>query len=49
MPRDDRESWHDRPLPDLTAQFATDVRRGLLPQEVATRRQQWGPNEIRTG
>jgi Ca2+-transporting ATPase len=49
MPRDDRASWHDRPLSDLTAQFATDVRRGLLPQEVAARRQQWGRNEIRTG
>jgi hypothetical protein len=26
-----RESWHDQPIPVLTAQFRTDVQQGLAP------------------
>jgi Ca2+-transporting ATPase len=47
MRRDTRESWHDQPISDFTAQFGTDVQQGLTPQEAAQRLQQFGPNELR--
>ena len=47
MPRD--ASWHDQSIPELTAQFATDVVRGLTSQEAAARLQQWGANALRKG
>jgi hypothetical protein len=49
MPRDLLDSWHDKPLHDLTAQLSTDVLLGLTPQEAAARLQHWGPNALRTG
>ena len=47
MPHDTRESWHTRPIANLTAQFGTDVQQGLTCQEAAQRLQQGGPNELR--
>ena len=47
MHRDTRESWHDQPIPTLTAQFHTDVLHGLTPSEAARRLQQCGPSELR--
>ena len=47
MPHETRESWHTRPIANLTAQFGTDVQQGLTCQEAAQRLQQGGPNEIR--
>jgi Ca2+-transporting ATPase len=49
MPRDLLDSWHDKPLHDLTTQLGTDVRLGLTSQEAASRLQHWGPNALRTG
>src|SRR4029450_9960995 len=47
MDHDTRESWHDQPIPILTAQFRTDVQQGLTPSEAAQRLQQCGPNALR--
>ena len=47
MPHETRESWHTRPIANLTAQFGTDVQQGLTCQEAAQRLQQGGPNELR--
>ena len=47
MHPDTRESWHTRPIADLTAQFDTHVQHGLTCQEAAQRLQQDGPNELR--
>src|SRR5882724_4244592 len=47
MHRDTRQSWYDRPISDLTAQFGTDVQQGLTLHEAAQRLQQCGPNELR--
>ena len=48
MAHDTRASWHDQPIPVLTAQLRTDVQQGLTP---ARRRQHgcntWGPNALR--
>jgi Ca2+-transporting ATPase len=41
------ESWHVRPIGDLTTQFGTDVRHGLTTQAAAQRLQQCGPNALR--
>src|SRR6266568_6128516 len=49
MLHDTRVSWHDQPIPALTAQFRTDVQHGLTPSEAAQRLQHDGPNELRTG
>jgi len=47
MDHDTRESWHDQPIPALTAQLRTDVQHGLTPAEAAQRLQQFGPNALR--
>jgi len=47
MHRNTRESWHDQPIPTLTAQLHTDVQHGLTPAEAAQRLQQDGPNALR--
>src|SRR5215510_13274120 len=47
MDHDIRESWHDQPIPILTAQFRTDIQQGLTPSEAAQRLQHYGPNELR--
>src|SRR5215475_9762613 len=47
MHHDTRESWHTRPIADLTAQLDTNVQQGLTFQEAAQRLQQDGPNELR--
>jgi hypothetical protein len=49
MPRDVPESWHDKAIPALITQFATDVLRGLAPEEAVARLQQWGANALRQG
>lgn len=49
MQRHQLESWHDRPLSELTAALHTNEVRGLTPHEAAVRLQQWGPNALRTG
>jgi Ca2+-transporting ATPase len=49
MPRDLPDSWHDKPLRDLTAALQVDVLQGLTPQEAAERLQHWGPNALQTG
>src|SRR5215510_872902 len=49
MPHDTRASWHDQPIPALTAQFRTDVQHGLTSSEAAQRLQHDGPNELRKG
>ncbi len=48
MHRDPRQSWHEQPIPALTAQFRTDVQHGLTPPEAAQRLQQCGLNALRT-
>ena len=48
MPHAVRESWHTRPIADLTTPFGTDVQQGLTASEAAQRLQQDGPNAIRT-
>jgi Ca2+-transporting ATPase len=47
MDHETRASWHDQPIPVLTAQFRTDVQQGLAPSEAAQRLQQCGPNALR--
>src|SRR4029450_11981807 len=47
MDHDTRESWHDQPIPALTAQLRTDVQTGLPPAEAAQPLQQCGPNALR--
>jgi Ca2+-transporting ATPase len=47
MHHDTCESWHTRPIADLTARFGTKVQRGLTFQEATQRLQQDGPNELR--
>ena len=49
MPHDPRASWHDQPIPALTAQFRTDVQQGLTSSEAAQRLQHDGLNELRKG
>ena len=49
MDHDTRASWHDQPIPALTAQFRTDVQDGLTSSEAAQRLQHDGPNELRKG
>ena len=41
--------WHDKTIPELTAQLTTDVTQGLSREEAAARLQQWGPNALRQG
>ena len=48
MPGDTRESWHAKPIADLTAQCGTDVLRGLTSPEAAQRFHHGGPNALRT-
>src|SRR5262249_24633624 len=48
MPGDPRESWHAKPIADLTAQCGTDVLHGLPSPEAAQRLHHGGPNALRT-
>jgi magnesium-transporting ATPase (P-type) len=49
MQRQRSETWHDRPLSELTAVLNTDGVRGLAPHEAAARLRQEGPNALRKG
>jgi Ca2+-transporting ATPase len=49
MPHDTRTSWHNQPIPALTAQFRTDVQHGLTSSEAVQRLQHDGRNELRKG
>jgi Ca2+-transporting ATPase len=49
MPEERRQNWHDRPIPELATQLATDALGGLTLEEAAQRLHTWGPNELSTG
>jgi magnesium-transporting ATPase (P-type) len=49
MSRDMTDSWHDKPVDEIAARFATDTLHGLSTREAAERLAQNGSNELRKG
>jgi Ca2+-transporting ATPase len=47
--RTTQTKWHDKTIDELAVQFATDLQRGLSPQEATEHLAKTGPNELRKG
>ena len=45
----DRPAWHALPVDDVTARLESDPERGLARDEARRRREEQGPNRIRSG